>query len=431
MAMDAAYVVGTGAAYGNHYTTDEMKEFFAAARAADGDTEFPVEFANKVLDACGFEYHSVCLPPEKVFRRMKRSEYLEHRMTALVDMAYRAAEEALKMWGGDRLTITHFYWGTMTGAMHSPTIDIHLTKRLGLSLDVARTSIEGMGCLTGYRCLNLARETALGNPDARILVLEGDLRSAIGNSLPAKASRVDIVSSSLFRDAASSAIVSGAALREGEKKYYEMVAGMSRIVPDSGHFVDYRELDDGGIRLHLDKGLPGAVGKAEPEFAATLIARGRSKGYAVPDLKEMDIACHTGGPRVLKEVAEASGVGDEALASSYAVMNAHGNLSGASNMAVLDHHNRSVEYVGKWVLCISMGPGVCIEGILCLRTDIVEPEEEAEIPEQNVQTVSTKGARKSLGVAQSAFAAAASRRKSSLQELSDEWQKVAGEFGNA
>lgn len=428
-----AYVVGTGAAYGNHYTTDQMKKFFRASRAADGDTDFPGDFSDKVLDACGFESHSVCLPPDKVFKRMKRSEYLEHRMTALMDMACRAAEQAIKMWGGDRSKITHLYWGTMTGAMHSPTIDIYMTKRLGLSYDVARTSIEGMGCLTGYRLLNLARETALGNPNARILVVEGDLRSAIGNSLPPKASRVDIVSACLFRDAASSSVVSGSALLDGEKKYYEMVDGMSRIVPDSGHFVDYRELDDGAIRLHLDKGLPGAVGKAEPEFAKTLIERGRAKGFEVPALCDMDIACHTGGPRVLQEVAQASGVGDEALASSYAVMRKHGNLSGASNMAVLDHHNRSCEITDKWVFCVSMGPGVCIEGILCYRTDVVsaEHEEQQDIPEQNVTVVSTKETRRRSSLVLEEMGRAKLNRKSTIQALDEAWNKVAGEFGNS
>jgi len=295
---------------------------------------------------------------------------------------------------------------------------------------VARTSIEGMGCLTGYRLLNLARETALGNPNARILVLEGDLRSAIGNSLPAKASRVDIVSACLFRDAASSAVVSGKALVASEKKYYEMIDGMSRIVSDSAHFVDYRELDDGAIRLHLDKGLPGAVGKAEPDFAKTLIDRGRSRGLDVPALSEMDIACHTGGPRVLKEVAQASGVGDEALASSYSVMRQHGNLSGASNMAVLDHHNHSCEVVDKWVLCISMGPGVCIEGILCLRTDVVtDLEEQQDIPEQNVSVMTTKETRRRSSLVLEHMGAAKLNRKSTLAELDDAWNKAAGEFG--
>ena len=50
-------------------------------RKEDGDVDFLVDFASKVLDAGGFEFHSVCLPPDKVFKRMKRSEYLEHRMS--------------------------------------------------------------------------------------------------------------------------------------------------------------------------------------------------------------------------------------------------------------------------------------------------------------------------------------------------------------
>jgi len=243
---------------------------------------------------------------------------------------------------------------------------------------------------------------------------------------------VDIVSACLFRDAASSAVVAGNSLGASEKKYYQMIDGMSRIVPDSGHFVDYRELDDGAIRLHLDKGLPGAVGRAEPDFAKTLIERGRKQGLDVPALSEMDIACHTGGPRVLKEVAQASGVSDEALASSYAVMTRHGNLSGASNMAVLDHHNRSCEVVDKWVLCISMGPGVCIEGILCYRTDIVtDLEDQQDIPEQNVTVVSTGEARRRSSRVFEEMEQAKAERKSTINDLDEAWNKVAGEFGNS
>ena len=71
-------------------------------------------------------------------------------------------------------------------------------------------------------------------------MLEGDLRSALGNSLPAKATRADIVSVALFRDAASAGVVgSGGAC--GASACYEMVAGGSRIVPDSHHLVMYRE----------------------------------------------------------------------------------------------------------------------------------------------------------------------------------------------
>ena len=36
----------------------------------------------------------------------------------------------------------------------------------GLSPDVQRTSIEGMGCLTGFRLLNMAQQVAQGTPEA-------------------------------------------------------------------------------------------------------------------------------------------------------------------------------------------------------------------------------------------------------------------------
>ena len=48
-------------------------------------------------------------------------------------------------------------------------------------------------------------------------------------------------------------------------------------------------------------------------------------------------------------------------------MKAHGNLSGASNLAVLDHLNRRTHGLPlqrRWVLCLSMGPGACLEGLV-------------------------------------------------------------------
>lgn len=370
-------VLATGSAYGNHYTTEQMLECLIAQRKKEGDTDFDEAFAGRVLKACGYDFHSVALPIEDVFRRMSREEYLEHRMTNLLRLAAEAGECAIQRWGGDRKDITHLFWGTMTGAMHSPTIDILLVKKLDLNRDVERTSIEGMGCLTGYRCLNLARSVVATDPNARILVIEGDLRSALGNSLPNPAGKQDVVAVSLFRDASSSAIVSnGAGLKPTETPLYEMVTGMSRIVDDTHELVNYVERDDGAINLHLSKYLPDAIGVAEPAFVGDLIKKGENKvkaspkygaSFKLPAPKEMDILCHTGGPRVLKEVAKAIDATEENLASSWAIMKAHGNLSGASNMAVLDHHNQRRLHGPpsdvEWCVCLSMGPGVCLEGL--------------------------------------------------------------------
>ena len=61
----------------------------------------------------------------------------------------------------------------------------------------------------------------------------------------------------------------------------------------------------------------------------------------------------------LLEVQHSLGVEREKLAWSWETMKQHGNLSGASNLAVLDCHNRSnIELPrSKWALCLSMGPG--------------------------------------------------------------------------
>ena len=211
-----------------------------------------------------------------------------------------------------------------------------------------------------------SEQVAQGTPEARILVLEADLRSALGNSLPAKATRADIVSVALFRDAASAGVVcSGDAC--SASACYEMVTGGSRIVPHSHHLVMYREQRDGSIKLHLDQGLPDAVAAAEPAFVERLLCEAAAAGAAPPELDVFDIACHTGGPRVLQEVAAALGASDEQFASSWAVMKAHGNLSGAASLAVLDHLNRRTHGLPlqrRWVLCLSMGPGACLEGLV-------------------------------------------------------------------
>jgi alkylresorcinol/alkylpyrone synthase len=206
------------------------------------------------------------------------------------------------------------------------------------------------------------------HPGTRILVIAADLRSAIGNSLPPNATRADIVSASLFRDAASAALVASSdRLYAHETPLWEIISGGSRIVEDTRSLVDYREEDDGAIRLHLSPKLPDAVAAAEPAFVASLCAKAKAEfGSAIPPVQEMAVLCHTGGPKILREVAQCLKVDESHLKSSWSVMKAHGNLSGASNLAVLDHYTRNALDRGEvtWAVCLSMGPGVCLEGVL-------------------------------------------------------------------
>lgn len=371
-----AFILGTGFASAKQkYTTEEMLEAFhhSQQEQKQGGGGVDRDFADRVFRGCGFDTHSVALPKDKLFVRFTREQYLAHRRTALTGLAQEACQQALANWGGNPKEITHLFWGTMTGAMDSPTVDIRLASALGLDLDVKRTSIEGMGCLTGYRLLNLAREVVLGNPKARILVVAADLRSALQNSMPKELSRADIVSLALFRDAGSAVVIGGNPCPIKEKPLYEVMAGKSRIVPNTFNIVDYHEMDDGGIRLNISIELREIVAREEPAFVEDLLKEAKQWQYLrdgvqeqLPEIPEWDIALHTGGPKIIEGVCQAFRSTKDRFQASWKVMKENGNLSGASNLAVL-HHQAHLKESRPWVLCLSMGPGVCLEGLVLRR----------------------------------------------------------------
>merc|ERR1719230_2397996 len=211
-----------------------MRVFFHKQRAAVGDTKYEKEFVDKIFDRVNFDGNSVMSAPEDVFRTLSRPDYIKTRREQLGELAERACRKAIANWGGRPEDITHLYWGTMTGAMDSPTLDIVLTKKLGLSYDVKRTSIEGMGCLSGFRLMNLAAECVDNAPEKRIRVI-------------------------------------GSVPRPDEKVHYEYLGGKSRILENSDHLAEYVELEEGAIRLHLERELPDALEAHDHDFVYDLL----------------------------------------------------------------------------------------------------------------------------------------------------------------
>ena len=185
----------------------------------------------------------------------------------------------------------------------------------------------------------------------------------------------------MFRDAASACVV-GSTPRQGETIAYEVLAGKSRIIPHTEHLVDYVEKDGGSIRLHLDRKLPDAIEQVEQDFVTSLLEEAqrakKNDNVVVPPLASFDIACHTGGPKILQKVGLGLGLDDkDHLRASWTVMKAHGNLSGASNMAVLDEQNKMVGG-REWVVCLSMGPGIAIEGLVLRRVSRISGDQMEE-----------------------------------------------------
>lgn len=303
---------------------------------------------------------------------MTRQEYLDYVKPALVSLGKRAAEDAISRWGGKSSEISHLIFGTTTTAIYAPTLDIALANELGLSPNVKHLNVENMGCLTGFRAINQAAEIAQSGRNIKVLVVVCDVRSAICNQLKkhednTPVSRPDAVVAALFRDSGGAAIVSSPdPCYNGAKPVYEILEGCSYLIPETSHMVQIMDGNNGTITLFNHKDLPSTIQAELPLVINDLLEK-----YNVA-IQDCSFAMHTCGPRIMRNYAVALGLCMESFAASWHVMENHGNLSGASNIVVLDYLQRLAKdepAIKEFVICVSLGPGVSIEVILLRGLD--------------------------------------------------------------
>jgi hypothetical protein len=106
-----------------------------------------------------------------------------------------------------------------------------------------------------------------------------------------------------------------------------------------------------------------------------------STGLAASDTA---FAMHPGGPKVLQLTAKALALPDAAFEVSWQFLAEHGNTSGSSNLALL--HNElhrpgsSAAPRTRHIMCLGIGPGLALEGLLLARCGWEEGEA-AVVPE--------------------------------------------------
>jgi len=206
-----------------------------------------------------------------------------------------------------------------------------------------------------------------------VLLVVCDIRSALGNQLsPHKAGdpvdKSNVIVSSLFRDSGASAVVSSGTLGQvvpgspSGKPLYEIMDHRSMLIPNTFDLVKYAERDDAVIHLYIAKELPEAIKK---------VLRGQVDALLEPHglkVEDCSYSVHTGGPKVLNYVAEGLKCTKERMASSWYCMQKWGNLSGSSNLVVLDNWRKLPKEVKsdpkRHVVCMSFGPGVGMELLL-------------------------------------------------------------------
>jgi len=362
------------------YPTEQLMNALISTHFGGDSQLLPVQkdFIERIFERSRILKSHVSLPPEKLFKRLTLTEYTTHIKSALQELAMTAArncfEQLAKLSSGDinpqnietaKNSITHLVFGTMTNSVAAPSMDIHLALNLGLSPHVKRLNVESMGCLTGFRLIGLCKDLVLQNPRVnRVLLIVCDIRSALGNMMtsfdPSQSdgfSRTDVIVSALFRDGGAAAVFGVQTSSDTAASHYadtpfenyprrasgqtssqkgvgqrrlEVTDHLSYLIPNSLDHAWVKQHDDGSQQLFLSKDLPDCIERHLPSILEPLLIKHKV------EIGSCLFAVHTGGPRVINGVCSALKLSEEQVAASWWVMVHKGNLSGSSNLIVVD-----------------------------------------------------------------------------------------------
>lgn len=369
------YINGLSSAFPPYlYTQEQMKEIFIK-NYCDGQENLlakDVEFINRVFSRTLIRTCRINLPAHRLFEQMTRQIYTDYVKRTLLSLACEAAQQALCDASYLPCQITHLVFGTMTATIRAPSLDISIIQQLNLSDTVKRLNVEAMGCLTGFRLLGLARDIAAEDENNVVLLVVCDIRSALGNQLTPftymePIDKNNVIISAMFRDSGGAAVLSQ---KRHSNKKFRFLDHRSFLIPNSYDKVLLQEFDTGKIHLFLDKALPDSLFTHVPQFIFKFLG-----DYSI-DINRCLFAVHTGGPKILHGIEKSLNLKREQLFASWFVMKNYGNLSGSSNLVVLDYIRRLNKSVDddicvptdfnqySYIVGLSFGPGLGVECVL-------------------------------------------------------------------
>jgi alkylresorcinol/alkylpyrone synthase len=255
--------------------------------------------------------------------------------------------------------IDHLVFVSSTG-IATPSLDARLANAMGFRADSRRTPVWGLGCAGGAAGLALARDFALADPSARVLLVAIELCSLTFQR--SDLSKRNLVAVSLFGDGAAAAIVTGAAaprIKNARHAPLELLASRSILWPDTLDVMGW-SVDGDGLHVIFSQDIPTIVQeKVRPSLESFLSAH----GLRMEDVAH--IVTHPGGMKVLRAYSDALGAPPGRFAHAHAVLREFGNMSSPSCLFVLERflESRDID-PGDHAVITALGPGFSAEYVL-------------------------------------------------------------------
>ncbi|HTV47044.1 MAG TPA: type III polyketide synthase [Phycisphaerae bacterium] len=267
-----------------------------------------------------------------------------------------AATSALAAARTSPATVTHLISVSCTG-FSAPGLDIQLIRRLGLRPDVRRLHLGFMGCHAACNALAAARDAVLADPEALVLVCCVELCTlhfAYGWNPET------LIVNGLFGDGAAAAVV-GRPFSDsgGHCRVWRLRTTASRLLPESLEAMTWN-IGDHGFSMTLSPEVPDLISRHLRPWCESWLA---GCELSIAGIKNW--AIHPGGPKVLTAAAMALGLDESALCCSRDVLAAHGNMSSATILFLLQR----IAELNASGPCVALGfgPGLMAEAMLLDR----------------------------------------------------------------
>ncbi|HKN61654.1 MAG TPA: 3-oxoacyl-[acyl-carrier-protein] synthase III C-terminal domain-containing protein [Candidatus Acidoferrales bacterium] len=282
-----------------------------------------------------------------------------------LDLGEKALCRALARAGLEPEDLSAIFVTSVTG-IAAPSIDARLVNRMGLSPNIKRIPIFGLGCVAGAAGISRAADYVHGYKDQAAALLSIELCSLTLQR--DDLSMAHLISALLFGDGAAATIVVGSEMKFNGNgngnaahgpKGPEIVATKSIFYPNTERVMGW-DISEKGFRIVLSPEVPDTVvkhlGGDVDEFLG-------EQGLKRSDIKSW--VMHTGGPKVLEATEVALGLTSKDLEASWNCLRKVGNISSTSVLLVLEDvymHRRPAP--GTMSILAAMGPGFCSELVL-------------------------------------------------------------------
>jgi len=205
----------------------------------------------------------------------------------------------------------------------TPSIEARMLPMLGFRPDTIRVPVFGLGCAGGVSGFALAARLAAARPRTTVLLVAVELCSLAFRI--DRATKADVIATSLFADGAAAAILSS------DDGAGPTVAGATEhLWPETLDVMGW-SVDEVGLGVSLSRSLPSFVAARYRDVYDSAVARMKLERENVGR-----VVCHPGGAKVLDALETALDVPAGSLDHERTVMRDFGNMSSPTALFVLE-----------------------------------------------------------------------------------------------